>query len=348
MEASIRHERQFPMTAALGVSVGLHVVLALLAWWLPLLRPPAAAEIPDDTVLKFTFAQSTGQEEEGPEGDVPFETPEPRRTANPQPPANPGAEPSPPLDPSPEQRAIVDPGEAERERSEEQDRPSPEEAAELATPDFPEQADAELLREPAPETSPDEAEAAAPASSFDLDRALRDYGQALDQARAASPPPPPPGSGPPRNVYVPDPSDFATTGYGMGNLVFETRDFDWSDYARSIYIAIWRAWHNRLLRMVNEFEKWSYVNRQPYLNHTSQIRFVIERSGEVTGILIEGPSGCVPLDQSAAQALAEVLLPALPEAFPKDREVVHARFIATGEVRNMRPHLTRLKALNYF
>ena len=31
-----------------------------------------------------------------------------------------------------------------------------------------------------------------------------------------------------------------------------------------------------------------------------------------------------------------------------DREVVHARFIATGEIRSMRPHLNRLKAMGLF
>ena len=134
----------------------------------------------------------------------------------------------------------------------------------------------------------------------------------------------------------------------LGNLTFETADFDWSDYARSIYIEIWRAWHNRLLRLVNDFEKWSYQNREPLLQHWNQILFVIERTGEVSEILVETPSGCVPLDDSATQALEEVILPPLPEAFPKEREIVHARFIASGEIRFMRPALTRMKALNYF
>jgi len=176
---------------------------------------------------------------------------------------------------------------------------------------------------------------------------MQDFGQQLDRAREATPPRPA-GQGPPRNVFVPDPSEVATTGYGLGNLTFETADFDWSDYARSIYVEIWRAWHNRLLRLVNDFEKWSYQNREPLLQHANQIMFVIEHSGEVSQILIETPSGCVPLDDSATQALEEVILPPLPEAFPKEREIVHARFIANGEIRFMRPALTRMKALNYF
>ena len=56
--------------------------------------------------------------------------------------------------------------------------------------------------------------------------------------------------------------------------------------------------------------------------------FTIQRNGEVTGIILEGPSGCYPLDDSALDALREVILPPLPKDFPRDQETVHARFIA--------------------
>jgi hypothetical protein len=75
---------------------------------------------------------------------------------------------------------------------------------------------------------------------------------------------------------------------------------------------------------------------------------VIERNGQVTGITLEDGSGCEPLDASALDALAEVILPPLPDAFPRDRETVRGRFIAKGHVRQMRAHLSQLKALGLF
>jgi hypothetical protein len=84
------------------------------------------------------------------------------------------------------------------------------------------------------------------------------------------------------------------------------------------------------------------------LEHWNQVLFVIERSGEVSQVLVETPSGCVPLDDSATQALEEVILPPLPQAFPKQREIVHARFLANGEIRWMRPSLTQMKQAGYF
>ena len=67
-----------------------------------------------------------------------------------------------------------------------------------------------------------------------------------------------------------------------------------------------------------------------------------------TFIAVESPSACLALDDSATDALAEVILPPLPADFPRDRETVHGRFIARGEIMSMRPHLSRLKRLGYF
>jgi hypothetical protein len=46
--------------------------------------------------------------------------------------------------------------------------------------------------------------------------------------------------------------------------------------------------------------------------------------------------------------LAEVTLPPLPPDFPRDREVVHARFIAVGHIMEMRRSLRWLRANGYF
>jgi hypothetical protein len=72
------------------------------------------------------------------------------------------------------------------------------------------------------------------------------------------------------------------------------------------------------------------------------------RSGEVVDIAIETPSGCYPLDDSATDALKEVVLPPLPSDFQRDQEIVHARFIAEGEIRTMKAYLQQLKSAGYF
>lgn len=181
---------------------------------------------------------------------------------------------------------------------------------------------------------------------LDLDARLRQFQRALGSTG------PPPGTEGPEGggkgkggVVLPG---LPPTGFGFGNLEFESRDYDWGDYGRAIYVAIWRAWHNRLLLDVGVFERWSAQNRQPTLDHSARIRFTIERSGQVTGVAIETPSGAFPLDDSAADALREVVLPPLPSDFRRDRETVRALFIAQGEIRTMRPHLEWLKARGYF
>ena len=340
-----RLRREFHLGWALGLSIVVHLLLAgllSLVGSIPFVRAATVAQNkPEDSVVQFTFAQApepqkTAEKPSAPAGEIPFQKPAPRPSADlSPPPPDPGSV-SPPVPPG-ESHPAAAASEARGER----ERAAGQEAAEAGVEGLP--PDPQAANRQGTEGS----RGRNGGRDFDLQGAIRDFGRALDRARADSAPEQS-GSGPPRNVFVPDPVDLPTTGFGVGNLTFETRDFDWEDYARSIYWEIWRAWHNRLLRLASDFERWSYDTREPNLYHQAQIRFVIERTGEVTGIAVELPSGCPPLDDSATQALAEVILPALPDAFPKQREVVHARFLAQGEVRALRPHLERLKALNYF
>ncbi len=179
----------------------------------------------------------------------------------------------------------------------------------------------------------------------DLPSRLREFGRAIGRS-PGEPAPSPEGSGTGRGGFsLPD---FPSAGFGVGNLQFESRDFDWADYGRAIYVAIWRAWHNRLLMSAGVFERWSTQNREPLLDHQSIVRFVIDRSGGVSGVVVETPSGCYPLDDSAADALRSVILPPLPADFPRDRENVRAIFLANGEIRFLRPSLEILKSRGYF
>ena len=138
------------------------------------------------------------------------------------------------------------------------------------------------------------------------------------------------------------------TGFGIGNLEFEGRDYDWENYGRQIHGIIWRAWHNRLLITASVFERWAAENRNWMLDHRNGVRFTILRTGQVVDIAIETPSGCYPLDDSATDGLKEVVLPPLPSDFQRDSEIVHARFIAEGEIREMHSFLQQMKNAGYF
>ncbi len=141
------------------------------------------------------------------------------------------------------------------------------------------------------------------------------------------------GGGLPGGLDVPG---LPPSGFGFGNLTFEHPDYDWDPYARQIYFSILKAWYRRLYAMCDVFEKWAFSRGDWMLDHQNQIVFTIERSGLVTGVAIETPSGSIPLDDSATDALREVVLPPLPQDFPQATETVHARFIATGDIRNIR------------
>ena len=120
--------------------------------------------------------------------------------------------------------------------------------------------------------------------SFDLGKAMRDFRDAVGSGRATEPVDRGRGQG----TYVPpDLSGLPTTGYGLGNFEYESKDYEWDDYHRHIYMAIWRAWHNRLLATAGDFELWSHRNRVWMLEHTSRIRFTILRDGDLTGIAVE-------------------------------------------------------------
>jgi outer membrane biosynthesis protein TonB len=333
-------ERRLGLPLALTISVVLHFLVLLLSVLLPLSLRPAAAVEQQESVLKFTFAPETEEDLEGRlEGDIPIPTPEERATVEPD------HEPSglPSLQaPSSGQPATAE-SEAERQLMEEAVEDAAAEELEELYPELAPDEDP-LLRGDRPEE--EAARSSSGADGMDVGQAIQEWGRAAARAREASPRSS--GGGTSRNVFQPDPSGLPATGFGVGNLVFESRDYDWSDYARQIYFAIWKAWHYRLYLTTDDFEKWAHESGEWYLRHQTRVRFAIESSGQITGIQVETPSGCIPLDDSAADALAEVILPPLPDDFPREREVVHALFIATGEVLGLRPTLRVLKERGLF
>jgi len=326
---------------AVGLSVLIHLLLVIFSVWFPLgSTSTVSAATLQDQAITFDFANTAEATAEDPAQDVPFRPVEPQAETAPVPLPLPEQPPSPPVEEqtSREPQELVDEAPAASEVVEEVETvEQPADQNEPAGSEF--ARDPEALDRQAPQTAP-------PGRSLDIEEALRDFGRALERSRPATPPssPAPEGS----NVIVPDLSVVPMTGFGMGNLVFESRDYDWSDYGRQVYMAIWRAWHNRLWVTADDFEKWAAQQRDYRLDDSTQVHFVIERNGQVTGIYLENSTQCEPFDASALESLEEVILPPLPAGFPRDREVVHARFIGKGPIRAMRPNLRRMRQLGYF
>jgi TonB-like protein len=174
---------------------------------------------------------------------------------------------------------------------------------------------------------------------------LREFRKAVEAPRPTSPQGQEGGGHGSGGISMPN---LPATGFGVGNLEFEGRDYDWENYGRQIHGIIWRAWHNRLLVTSSVFERWAAENRNWMLDHRNGVRFTILRTGQVVDVAIETPSGCYPLDDSATDALKEVVLPPLPPDFQRDMETVHARFIAEGEIRTMKAYLQQMKNAGFF
>jgi hypothetical protein len=181
--------------------------------------------------------------------------------------------------------------------------------------------------------------------SKDILGRLREFKRAVEAPRPSTPRGPEGGGKGTGGITMPA---LPPTGFGIGNLEFEGRDYDWESYGRQIHGIIWRAWHNRLLTTSSVFERWAAENRNWMLDHRNGVRFTILKTGQLVDVAIETPSGCYPLDDSATDALREVVLPPLPSDFRRDTETVHARFVAEGEIRTMKAFLQQMKNAGYF
>ncbi len=310
------------LIGALALSVVLHALLLLISFVLPWAAPAAAVE-PRPQEIRFSFT------EPDPFPDAPDEerAGEVLADRRPQPQRQPRAVPLPPappastdrqttsLDTPPRPQPTADP--SRPPRGDRRAEPEPEPATDPAeTPTGTELPPTDRGRMAPGETSP-------PQRGVDLERALRSFQDAVDRAAADQPLP-----RSERNVFVPDPGEIPTQGAPYGVFEFSSRDYDWRDYARQLYERVMVAWYRRLDQSTSDFERWGRATSSLELVDRVIVRFTIEADGDVSGIHVLVPSECGPLDLSATDALEEVLLPALPEDFPRDREVVTGTFTA--------------------
>jgi outer membrane biosynthesis protein TonB len=325
---------RFGLGWAIGISIAFHLLLILFSTWIPVDSRPARVDLVEDNPLQFTFAPPVEQDQQGEKkGEVPLPP-----TASPPvdvPPPQPEEQPSLEMPPVleqviPQAEPLTAPVPVQEEL------PPPEEQTEQA--DQEQRGD---LPDPIQDSSRDDQ------TSGEILAGLQEFQQRVDryQAQRAEQEA---VTGSIRNVFVPDMSKVPLSGSPYGILEFESRDYDFEDYSRQIYWAILYAWYKRLDATTPDFEKWAMENSSYFLEHQTRLRFVIESGGDVSGIQLELPAGCPPLDVSAQEAMAEVVLPPLPADFPRDREVVHVTFLIKGPVMSMRQMFQYYKSLGYF
>jgi TonB family protein len=101
-------------------------------------------------------------------------------------------------------------------------------------------------------------------------------------------------------------------GGNYGTLSFDTKGFDWGDYARQLYLIIKKNWYDRIPIAAYYGQKGKVF-----------IRFVIEKDGTISDLAVIRSSEISPFDRAAENAIrASNPLPPLPGNFPKDREGV--------------------------
>ncbi len=114
-------------------------------------------------------------------------------------------------------------------------------------------------------------------------------------------------------------------GGSYGTMSFDTQDFPWGDYARRLYVTIRNNWLARIPLAAREGIR-GYVCW----------RFVIEKDGTVSQIILVQPSSVPPFDKAASDAIrASSPVPPLPENFTEPREGVTFCFfynMAPGEI----------------
>ncbi len=134
---------------------------------------------------------------------------------------------------------------------------------------------------------------------------------------------------PPGQGHAPD-FDARIEGGMFGNLRFDSKDYDWSDYSTKVYFAIYRAWLRELYGRVRRFERDQKLRGLPTLDGEVKIHFVLHRDGSVTDVRVVSPSVLPALDDASAAALVRAVLPPLPADFPRDREGLTFLFEISG------------------
>jgi len=324
---------------ALGLSVLLHCLIFLLGPWIPLSLSSVTVH-PDEDEAAVTFRF-----------EAPVPAVEPQALAPAPAPPEPKSEPEPPT-PQPEPEPLLRPEPVPGVGPLTESPGTPPES-EQSGPDAPEDGPEDAAVASAPSAGersrPDDLRSAD--RRLDVGRALREFEDARRE-RPSTFDPEPRREPSPGNRFRGDFPSLPSSTFGMGNLVFESGDYDWTNYARQVLVILERAVNRRVYVTLDDFERWAHENDNYVIRPDQRVgvRFVIERSGEIVGIQIEGRSGVTPFDAAVQDSLEEAILPPLPSDFPRDREVVHIEglFPAGAPILQLRTAYTRWKAMGLF
>ena len=358
-------DRPVVMWVALGIALLLHVLFAILYSLMPPRTSTASlVELREpDPILRFEFAEPDSTQDQPARGETPLDSPrnEPRSVEAQVPIELPDPSPQPPTEatsevgpvevdtPTPAQQAPPSPPDAPDPQTETE----PNEQPDSAESDSPSESEAQPVQEtdsagqrPASDAGRgpvvDSGSAPPPASRRTLDDGLNLFRERLRRGAATRKP-----TSNTRNRFVPNVGDLPVQGSPYGILEFSSRDYDWSDYSRQIYERILKAWYRRIEQSTNEFERWGRERQAYDVDDSTRVDFTIQSDGDITDIYVITPSSCQPLDLSATDGLEEVLLPPLPDDFPRSSEEVKATFIMQVPVFELRRIFRYLRQIGY-
>ncbi len=116
----------------------------------------------------------------------------------------------------------------------------------------------------------------------------------------------------------------------FGDVMFESGDYNWSDYSTKLYFAVFRAWLREMDGRIPRFERDQALRSLPNLDGEVAIRFVLHRNGSVNELEILRESPMPAFDEASSAALRRAVLPALPDDFPRNQERVTFLFRLSG------------------
>lgn len=119
-------------------------------------------------------------------------------------------------------------------------------------------------------------------------------------------------------------------GYFNQNLKFDSKDYQWSDYATKLYFAVYRAWLRELHGRIRRFERDQTLQNLRTLDGQVAIHFTIHRDGSVSRLQMRSASPMPALDEASKAALKRAVIPPLPDDFPRDSEGVTFGFELRG------------------
>jgi len=129
---------------------------------------------------------------------------------------------------------------------------------------------------------------------------------------------------------VAEPSNTRPCPVSVFQFVVQNREYDWTDWARESYWALFSSTLQALLQSLEAHSREDAENEPFY--PIARIEFVVNRKGRTSGARLTSPFAHKILDEAALQAAREAKLPPLPADFPEKRVAISASLRLTGQI----------------